>query len=338
MITTRVLILFLISNIFLLLNPSLRGQDKIDIGIFESPILDTLVIKARPNYNLASPWYITNIQLTIRWPDTSNVTELIHISSTVNSTFGLNPQQYATNGGYRYQVHILLGQRFVNWTAGEEYPILEVVVDYPGGDCTEFEISADSYTIITLNGAYYFEVVASDKTGIRYEPLVSLATKGGNVTDDETICLGSMTGVMTLAGHSGSILTWQEKFEDLSWQDIAGTAGLTEYTATPSAAGTYCYRAEVQRGSCDIAHADSAVITVEGVSRWTGVIDTTWNISGNWNVCGIPIITRDAVVPVVTSEFYPSVNTAGVCKSIIIETGARVRVLPIGSLTVSDDD
>jgi hypothetical protein len=310
------------------------GQNKVDIGIFESPIMDTLVIKARPNYNLASPNYITNIVFTIRWPDTSAVTALTNIVSTVNSFFTINPQQSATNGGYRYQVYAMVGQKFVTWTAGQEYPILEVRVNVPGGDCTTFEISDDTYTQQTLNGKYYFEVVGSNRTGIRYQPSVSLVSKGGTVSGSEIICLGSSTSVMTLTGHSGSILGWQKKHDAFGWADIASTAGLTQYTATPDSAGTYLYRAKVRRGECDTAYAFPATITVEGYAMWNGSTDTLWNNPMNWNVCGVPTILKDAEVPVVNSGLYPSVVTDGNCKSLLIRSGAVVRLRPAGSLNV----
>lgn len=315
---------------------TLFAVDKVDIGIFESPVADTLVIKARPNYNLASPWYITNITFTIRWPDTSSVTQLITISSTVNSTFSLQLQQSASNGGYRYQLYSMVGQKFVNWTAGNEYPILEVKVNYPGGDCTEFEISDDNYTRYTLNGRYWFEVVGSNKTGIRYQPSVSLVTIAGTVSPDETICLGSNTSLLTLSGHSGTVLSWQKKHDAFAWADISGTAGLTQYTATPDSSGTYLYRATVQRATCAVLHSSPATIGVERYSQWTGAVSTNWASSGNWNICGVPTITRDVIVPIVQTNNYPIIQINAYCRTIVIKTGATVTLGSSGALTVGN--
>jgi hypothetical protein len=313
---------------------TLLAQNKVDIGIFESPVQDTLVVKARPNYNLASPWYITNIVFTIKWSDTSNVTQLINITSTVNSFFGLQVQQSTVHNGYHYQVYAVVGQKFVTWTPGNEYPILEVRVNYPGGDCTEFEISNDAYTRDTLNGGYWFEVVGANRTGIRYAPSVSLISIGGTVAGNETICKSSSTSVMTLTGYSGSIETWQKKHNGFSWTNISGTAGLSQYSATPDSSGNYQYRARVQRGSCGVAYSIPAVITVEGYSSWRGTLDTLWNNPGNWNVCGVPNLSKDAEIPVVASGKYPTVVSAGQCKSLTIRTGASLRLLSTGSLNV----
>ena len=315
---------------------NLVAQDQIDAGIFESDNPDTLVIKARPNYDLSSPDYITNIQFTIKWSDTSAVTELITISSSVNSSFGIQQQQSANNDGFNYRVYAVVGQKYVNWTAGEEYPILELLVNSPGGDCTEFEISDDQYTINSLNGGLYFEVVGGNRTGIRYEPVVSLSTVGGAVNNDENICLGNSTSVMTLTGQSGDVLNWQQKQDAQPWQDITGTSGLTEYTATPGSTGTYLYRAVVQKGSCSVEYSLPAEILVEDLSRWRGEQDNAWDNTGNWNACGVPDINREVIIPQVPSNIYPVITVSASCKDLIIKDGATVTVEATGSLTIDN--
>ena len=322
--------------IFLMLfaHVKVKSQDKIDIGIFESPIQDTLVIKCRPNYNIPVGYYMTNIQFTIRWPESSNVTQLINIVSSVNSYFQITPQQFAVNGGYRYQVYSMVGAKNVTWLTNQEYPVLEIMVNYPGG-CTSFEISNDSYTNFVLNGAYYISIVGSNKTGIRYQPIVDLITQGGAVSPDETICLGSSTSIMTLSGYSGDILSWQKKHDNNNWMSIPGTAGLTEYFATPDSSGSYQYRTVVKRGNCDSAFATPALITVERYSSWNGNSDTLWNNPGNWNACGVPVMSRDVEIPVSISGKYPSIASASQCKSLVIRPGATLKLLLTGSLTVN---
>ena len=308
------------------------SQDKVDIGIFESEDPDTLVIKCRPNYNLMTPWYITNISFTIKWPESSDVTDLINITSTVNSFFNLQPQEFANNGGYNYKVYAMVGSKYVNWTAGTEYPVLELLVNVPGGDCTEFEISNDAFTLNNLNGGYWFEVVGANRTGIRYQPTVSLSTFGGSVSGDEEICLGSGTSVMTLTGYSGDVLGWQKKHDNFAWTDISGTTGLTEYSANPDSSGTYLYRARVQRGTCAIESSSPATINVIGHSEWTGDSDTDWSNINNWNICGVPDINRNVVIPQVQSDLYPVIDISASCKTLLIRNGATVTVTTAGSL------
>jgi hypothetical protein len=310
------------------------SQDQVDIGIFESEDPDTLVIKCRPNYNLASPWAITNIAFTIKWPDTSDVTDLIVITSTVNSFFNLQPQQVAYDEGYIYIVYAMVGTKYVTWAAGMEYPVLELLVNEPGGDCTEFEISNDAFTLNNLNGGYWFESLGFDRTGIIYQQTASLSTAGGDVSADEEICLGSSTSVMTLTGYAGDVLTWQKKHDAFAWTDISGTAGLTEYSATPDSSGTYLYRAKVQRGTCSVEFSTPAAITVRGYSEWTGAADTDWSNINNWNVCGVPDINRDVVIPQVPTDLYPVIDISASCNTIIIRNGATVTVTASGSLDI----
>jgi hypothetical protein len=309
------------------------SQQKIDIGIFERVGLDTLVLKCRPNYNTPANYYITNIQFTIKWPESSSVTQLQNITSTVNSFYQITPQQAVTNGGYRYQVYSMVGAKNITWIANQEYPVLEVKINYPGG-CTDFEISSDTYTIYTLNGSYYISIVGSNKTGILYKPSISLQSIGGSVSGSETICLGSSTSVMTLSGHSGSILGWQKKRDAYVWRNISGTAGMTQYFSTPDSAGTYQYRARVQRSSCLEAYSTNAVIGVEARSSWRGASDTLWSNAANWNVCGVPDLLKDAEIAVAASGKYPTVTSPASCKSLVILSGARLKILKTASLNV----
>lgn len=321
--------------IFLLLifHKSLTGQDKIDIGIFESPVQDTLVLKCRPNYTIPAGYYITNIVFTIKWPETSPVTQLQNIVSTVNSYYQITPQQFSVNGGYRYQVYSMVGAKNVTWSANQEYPVLEIRVNYPGG-CTNLEIANDSYTNFVLNGAYYISITGSNKTGIRYQPSVSLISQGGVVTPDESICLGSSTSVMVLSGYSGNILMWQKKHDSFGWINISGTAGMWEYFTTPDSSGTYRYRAVVKRGSCDTAYSTANVVGVAANSVWTGSADTLWHNPSNWNACGVPAASRDVEIPAVAGGLYPAITAPGVCKSLLIRSGATLKLKGSGSLDI----
>ncbi|MGF1587445.1 MAG: hypothetical protein ACFCUM_19165, partial [Bacteroidales bacterium] len=88
-------------------------------------------------------------------------------------------------------------------------------------------------------------VATSSIVTINVDPL----SVGGSVSGGTTpICLGSQTGIMTLSGHTGSVVKWQRRLTTGSWEDIANTT--TTHNDTPSSAGTWEYRAEVKSGSC----------------------------------------------------------------------------------------
>ncbi len=91
--------------------------------------------------------------------------------------------------------------------------------------------------------------------------VVNPATVGGSVGGGSTpICFGSPTGTMTLGSYTGTIVRWQKRLGAGAWVDIANTNAT--YSETPSSAGTWQYRAEVQSGACPPAYSSARSIVV----------------------------------------------------------------------------
>jgi hypothetical protein len=90
---------------------------------------------------------------------------------------------------------------------------------------------------------------------------VSIATVGGSVTADATVCSGSNSGTLTLAGHTGSVLRWESSTDNFLSPPvpIANTTTTQNYTNLTQ---TTKYRAVVQNGSCGTANSSPATITV----------------------------------------------------------------------------
>ena len=306
-----------------------------DIGIFEYSEPDELVIMIRPDHDI--PGYgLTNIQFTISWAEGSSVNLVWPTANVINSTFIIQPQGPVTlANGYYHQVFAAASGNPITWSAGIEYPVLVVKYFYTTPDCTEFEISADAWTLAN-NGVYYFEVIGQDRTGILYEPIVQIVSEGGYVDGGQEICLGTSTGTMLLMNYSGTVTKWQRSHNSGAWTDIAGTAGLTNYSEVPPAEGTWEYRAEVQKFGCAPDLSDPAVFSVVGKVIWTGNTDSDWDDAGNWNACGIPTITTDVIIPDVSPNPFPYVTVDGYCKTIEIETGAQVWIALTGSVTVGN--
>ncbi len=90
---------------------------------------------------------------------------------------------------------------------------------------------------------------------------VSPLSEGGIVSgNSENILLSQSTGTLTLSGHTGTVLRWQKRVNDGSWNNITNTE--TTYSETPESTGTYYYRAVVQSGVCAADNSDPFVITV----------------------------------------------------------------------------
>ncbi len=309
--------------------------DLVDAGIFESTGPDELVIKVKPNYNITNLG-LTNIQFTIRWPETSSVYLVWPTANPVNANYNIQPQGPITVAdGYNHQVFAAVNGTNINWSAGLEYPVLYVRYYYSTPDCSEFELSSDLWTQ-NNNGVYYLEIVGEDRTGILYEPLVLITSVGGEVTGSKSICLGNSTGLLTLINYGGTIQKWQKSFAEGAWTDIPGTAGIINYSEVPSQAGVWKYRAVVSKFGCDPAYSDSAIIDVFNKVIWTGNIDSRWDEPGNWYGCGIPDITMDVIIPDVSPKPFPDVTVNGYCKTLKIKTGASVMLRTSGSLTIGN--
>jgi hypothetical protein len=307
--------------------------DLADIGLFEASGQDELVVKIRPEGNITN-LPVTNIQFTLSWPETSSVYLVWPTANPVNATFNIQAQGDVTiSNGYKHQIFAAVSGTYVNWTAGQEYPVFYARYFYTTPDCSEFELSNDTWTQAN-NGEYYFEVLGDDRTGIRYQSLLTITSEGGWVDGGQEVCLGYSTGIMVLKDYSGTVTTWQKKLDAGGWTDIPGTAELTSYAEIPGSTGTWQYRAVVEKFGCTADYADPAVFTVVGKVIWTGNVDGQWNDAGNWNACGIPSITTDVIIPFVTPKPYPYVTVNGYCKTIDIKPGATVTVSITGSVTV----
>jgi hypothetical protein len=310
----------------------LFSQEQVDVGIFENTGSTTFYIKARPSYTI-NGLPMTNAQLTIRWEESSGVTDLDWLGTSI----GLIPQGDIVNAnGYNYKVYASTGGGSLNWTAGNEYTILTLAPDNQDFNCAKFEIALDDWTA-NNNGDFYFEVVGEDRTGIRYEPYLNYGSEAGYIDGDTNIYLGESTGLLRLEAYNGIILTWQRNADQMGWLDIAGTAGETTYEEIPSPDGTYQYRAMVQLGSCPANYSIPATVAVELLAVWTGAIDTVWENFGNWNTVGIPDAFTDAMVPEVPSGQYPAISQEGFSKKLTVGSGATLTVSPTGELSLSSD-
>jgi hypothetical protein len=70
---------------------------------------------------------------------------------------------------------------------------------------------------------------------------------------------------------------------------------------------------------------------------WTGNIDNSWDNPGNWNACGVPDLSRMAVIPDVAPNANPVLNSSGYCKSITVKSGATLSIGASGSITVGNN-
>ncbi len=131
-------------------------------------------------------------------------------------------------------------------------------------------------------GTWEYRAVVNNGTDLTSAPatiIVDPPSAGGAVTGGTTICSGSTSGLLTLAGQTGTVVRWQSSVSPFtSWTDIANTA--TTYTSGALTATTQ-FRAVVQSGSCAVAYSTPTTVTVDPPSAGGAVTGGTTICSGS---------------------------------------------------------
>ena len=134
-----------------------------------------------------------------------------------------------------------------------------------------------------LNTAGTWEFRAEVKSGVcssvysnsKYI-IVYAQANGGNLSGNNTICLGNSTGTLNLSSYSGTISKWIRKVNNGAWQDIANTN--STFSETPNQAGVWQYQVLVTNGPCSTANSNIITIIVDPISQGG-------SISGLSNIC-----------------------------------------------------
>ena len=154
----------------------------------------------------------------------------------------------------------------------------------PFNSWTDIANTSTTYTSGVLNETTQFRaVVQSGSCSIANSEVVTVnvdpISVGGSVTGGATICFGSTSGLLTLLGHTGNIVKWQNSVSPFSsWTDIANTADT--YTSGALTETTQ-FRAIVQSGSCTSASSGSTTVTVDPPSVGGSVMGGTSTCNGS---------------------------------------------------------
>lgn len=140
-----------------LTNP--EGDDVIDIGLYNTTCAD-FEVRLKPSYDLNAT-ALTNIQFTVKWPESSGVS----IINAMSTTFGIAQQgPTIVDGGFYYAVFVGVPMSTITWTAGIEYVVMTFSHNELGTGSADFVIAEDAWAVAN-NGVYYVEQVGMDVTG-----------------------------------------------------------------------------------------------------------------------------------------------------------------------------
>lgn len=79
----------------------------------------------------------------------------------------------------------------------------------------------------------------------------------------------------------------------------------------------------------------TTVATATESMSWTGAKNTDWNEACNWSPIGVPTSTNDIIIPAAPSTQPTLISTAGVARSVQIESGATLTIGSSGQLTIN---
>jgi hypothetical protein len=112
---------------------------------------------------------------------------------------------------------------------------------------------------------------------------------GGTVSGDVSLCPGTNSTTLTLAGNTGAVTKWQSATSsDFSTglTDISNTT--TSLIATNLTVTTY-YRAVIGSGVCATANSTTGTIIVyTNCYDWISTSSTNWNVPSNWGQNEVP--------------------------------------------------
>jgi parallel beta-helix repeat protein len=134
---------------------------------------------------------------------------------------------------------------FDNWTS-----IANTEATYTSGALT----ATTQFRAVVKSGVC--AELASAATTVTVDP----ATVAGTVTGGTTVCEGSTSGLLTLAGHTGSIVRWESSVNGIDWTEITNSG--TTYTSGALIATTQ-FRAVVKSGVCDELASAATTVTVD---------------------------------------------------------------------------
>jgi gliding motility-associated-like protein len=131
-----------------------------------------------------------------------------------------------------------------------------------------------SYRAVVQNGS------CTEANSVSATISVTPISVGGSVSTAATVCSGANSGTLTLSGHTGSVVGWEFSLDDFATTGTAISNTTTSLIYTDILATT-SYRAVVQNGTCAVANATEATITVTPISEGGSVTTATTVCSGS---------------------------------------------------------
>jgi RHS repeat-associated protein len=228
-----------------------------------------------PDISGASNGSGTSIAQTLSQSQTSSRTATFTVTptasgcsgSTVNSTVTVYPPITAGSIGstqsicYNSTPAVLTNVTSATGGSGSSSYLWEQSTNGTNWNVASGTNNAATYSPPSLTAStYYRRSFSCYSTVYTSQVLISVdATTVGGAVASSIEAYGVATGSLTLAGHTGSVVRWQEKIGSADWTSIENTTTSYNYTNINS---TRQYRAEVKSGVCAAAYSTAATLAI----------------------------------------------------------------------------
>lgn len=173
-----------------------------------------------------------------------------------------------------------------------------------------------TYTTSGTSNLYFRAVVANSTCGTSansniYTITISSGTNpvGGSINIGEHCGGTSVSGTLTLSGHTGSISRWEYSTDGgIIWNTVpSSTAATLSYSGVTS---NRLYRALLTSGTCGSAYSSYGEVIIYGstVWKWLGTTNSSWSTASNWCPSSVPGSGKDIIISS-TATNSPTLST-----------------------------
>jgi hypothetical protein len=196
---------------------------------------------------------------------------------------------------------------------------------YPGGSCGNLTFKVFPYNNSPAPSNCVKGGVTNSNLAI--SRTITLPVISGIISGNQLVCSGTSPGPLTVSQFAGTVSRWEQKVGTGNWTTITSTSGLTTYTP-PAITSATSYRAVFDCSGTSNGPELSVLIA----SAATTFVGTTsnWTDLSNW--CGsLPTSTSDVTI---RNSKAVTINGAGVCRNLTIQSGSSVIVAENQTLTI----
>ena len=288
--------------------------------------------------------------ITYQWQSGSSATgPFSNISGATASTYNAGP---ASSVYYRVRITQLGCTATSSAVSVTVIPIPTITSTTPASRCGNGSITLNAAA--SAGTVYWYAALtggASIASGNSYSPAVTGTTtyyvsattaSGGCTTAARTAVTATVNTIPAIASVTGGsrcgpgsvALSASASAATINWYDasVGGTLVNTGVSFSPTVSSTTTYYVDATATGCTTASRTAVTATVSPCAViWTGIVSTSWNTAGNWNLAFVPTNINSVTIPSGTT-FQPTISASSTAADLTINSGAALTVSSSGVL------